>query len=131
MRSSLNHASERSLTTDCPHDTQGILLLTLSRLRLQGAGRQRSGVKCGSHVAVRQTCRDASTTGSCMDEDQKFADLRTLARMAARLAGRDPDEHVVIRIGETAAFEDVAWRYPDFLNRAEAAYKLLDSGVEF
>jgi hypothetical protein len=65
-----------------------------------------------------------------MNEEQKFADLKALARMAARLAGRDPDEQVVIQIGEAAAFEDAVWRYPDFLNRAEAAYKLL-GGVDF
>jgi hypothetical protein len=63
-----------------------------------------------------------------MDEQQKFADLKALARMAARLAGRDPDEHLVVKVGDTVAFEDFAWRYPDFTKRAEAAYQLLDSG---
>jgi hypothetical protein len=33
---------------------------------------------------------------------QKPADLETLARMAARLAGRDPDEHVRVAPGEVA-----------------------------
>lgn len=64
-----------------------------------------------------------------MDEDQRAADLETLARMAARLAGREPDERLVIKVGETVAFEDVAWRYCDFTKRAEAAYRLLESGV--
>ena len=66
-----------------------------------------------------------------MDEQQKFADLKALARIAARLAGRDPDEHIVVRLGKIVAFDDVAWRYPDFAKRAEAAYLLLDSGCEF
>ena len=66
-----------------------------------------------------------------MNEEQKFADLKTLARMAARLAGRDPDERVVIKVGDVVAFDDVAWRYPDFVQRAEAAYRLLENPVEF
>ena len=66
-----------------------------------------------------------------MDEQQKFADLQVLSRMAARLAGRDPEEHITVRIGEVVAFDDVAWRYPDFTKRAEAAYNLLKESVEF
>jgi hypothetical protein len=66
-----------------------------------------------------------------MNEEQKFADLKTLARMAARLAGRGPDEQIVVKVGDSVAFDDVAWRYPDFVKRAEAAYKLLDSGGDF
>jgi hypothetical protein len=61
-----------------------------------------------------------------METDEKFADIKLLARMAARLAGREPDAHVVVQLGEVVAFDDVAWRYPDFINRAEAAYKLLE-----
>jgi hypothetical protein len=45
--------------------------------------------------------------------------------MAARLAGRDPDEYLTMVLGEVTAFDDYIWRYPDFLNRAEAAYALL------
>ena len=60
-----------------------------------------------------------------MTGDQKRADLEMLARMAARLAGRDPDEHVSMILGEFVAFDDVMWRYPDFLSRAEAAYVVL------
>lgn len=56
---------------------------------------------------------------------QKPTDLETLARMAARLAGRDPDEHVRVAVGEVVAFDGVMWRYPDFLARAEAAYAAL------
>ena len=62
-----------------------------------------------------------------MYDAQKSADIETLARIAARLAGRDPDVHVEIRLGEVVAFSDVAWRYPDFIARAEAAYVLLDT----
>ena len=62
-----------------------------------------------------------------MYDPQKIADIETLARMAARLAGRDPGVHVEIRLGQVVAFSDVAWRYPDFMARAEAAYALLDT----
>ena len=60
-----------------------------------------------------------------MSEKKCDADLEILARMAARLAGRDPDERVRIRLGEVTAFEGTVWRYPDFLHRAEAAYEIL------
>ena len=60
-----------------------------------------------------------------MSDEQKRADLEALARMAARLAGRDPDEHVRMTLGHVVAFDDVMWRYPDFLSRAEAAYAVL------
>jgi hypothetical protein len=60
-----------------------------------------------------------------MSDGQRDDDLETLARMAARLAGRDPDEQVRIRLGEVTAFEGVVWRYPDFVHRAEAAYEVL------
>jgi hypothetical protein len=66
-----------------------------------------------------------------MNQKQKLADLQTLARMAARLAGRDADEHVEIRVGEVVAFSDVAWKYPDFVRRADAAYDLLRRGCAF
>jgi len=45
--------------------------------------------------------------------------------MAARLAGRDPDQYVHVSLGGGTAFDDVMWRYPDFLVRAEAAYEAL------
>lgn len=60
-----------------------------------------------------------------MSGDLRLEDLETLARMAARLAGRDPDSRITVRIGDLVAFDDVAWRYPDFLRRAEEALALL------
>lgn len=60
-----------------------------------------------------------------MTDAERMADIEVLARMAARLGGRDPDEHVRIRLGDVVAFDDVMWRYPDFLARAEAAYGAL------
>jgi hypothetical protein len=84
---------------------------------------------------MSQTSKHAPMTAAIppakMDEQQKFADLKTLARMAARLAGRDPDERLIVKVGEVVAFEDFAWRYPDFTKRAEAAYKLLESSNGF
>ena len=63
------------------------------------------------------------------DEKEIAADLETLARIAARLAGRDPDEHVEIRLGDVVPFSGAAWRYPDFVSRAVAAYDLLKNGL--
>ena len=54
--------------------------------------------------------------------------IETLARLAARIAGRDPDDHATITLGDVTAFDDLMWRYPDFLARAEAAYRLLEQG---
>ena len=52
-------------------------------------------------------------------------DVEMLACLAARLAGQDPDRRATIRLGGVVAFDDVVWRYPDFLARAEAAYRIL------
>ena len=60
-------------------------------------------------------------------DDQRQADIETLARMAARLAGRDPDEHVVLQLAGVVAFDGLLWCYPDFMTRAEAAYAQLGS----
>ena len=57
----------------------------------------------------------------------RAAHMESLARMAAHLAGRNPDDHATIRFGDVVAFDDVMWRYPDFLARAEAAYGLLEA----
>lgn len=62
-----------------------------------------------------------------MVDQQKVADIEVLARMAARLAGRDPDEHVRLKWGSIVGFDDLLWRYPDFLQRAERAYAVLES----
>lgn len=56
---------------------------------------------------------------------ERSEDIKTLARMAARLAGRDPDEHVILKLAGMVAFDDQLWRYPDFLTRAETAYEAL------
>ena len=45
--------------------------------------------------------------------------------MAARIAGRDPDEYVRVKLGDIVAFEGAVWRYPDFILRAKAAYAVL------
>jgi len=60
-----------------------------------------------------------------MTDDLKAADIEVLARMAARLAGRNPDEHVHLTLGDIVGFNDVMWRYPDFIARAHQAYELL------
>lgn len=56
---------------------------------------------------------------------ERLGDIEALARMAARLAGRDPDEHLTVRLAGVVAFDDQLWRYPDFLTRAETAYEVL------
>jgi hypothetical protein len=60
-----------------------------------------------------------------MTHPHRQADIETLARIAARFAGRDPDEHLRIELGGGVVFYDQAWRYHDFLTRAEAAYHTL------
>ena len=48
--------------------------------------------------------------------------------MACRLAGRDPDEHIRLKLADVVAFNGLSWRYPDFLMRADAAYNILRNG---
>jgi hypothetical protein len=62
-----------------------------------------------------------------MGEQQRLADIEILARMAARLAGRDPNEYIKLELGEVIAFDGLLWRYPDFVARAEAAYLVLET----
>ena len=57
----------------------------------------------------------------------RSADIETLGRIAGRIAGKDPDALVTIKFGEVVAFDDVAWRYPDFLARAAAVYRFLEA----
>lgn len=52
-------------------------------------------------------------------------EIKVLARMAARLAGRDPDEHIKITLGHSTFFDGPMWTYPDFLERARVAYQAL------
>ena len=54
--------------------------------------------------------------------------IEKLARLATRIAGRDPDDHATITLADVIAFDDLMWRYPDFIARAEAAYRLLERG---
>ena len=60
-----------------------------------------------------------------MSARQKSADIEVLARMAARHAGRDPDEYVKMMLANVVPFEGPMWSYPDFMARAEAAYHAL------
>ena len=72
-------------------------------------------------------CRTTARVRASRDELRMEA-IETLARLAARLAGRDPDDHALIALGDVTAFDDLMWRYPDFLAPAEAAYRLLQQG---
>ena len=67
--------------------------------------------------------------GHRMSDRQISDDIEILARMAARLAGRDPDDRTTVKLGDITAFDDLAWRYPDFLARANAAYDLLKNAT--
>lgn len=58
-------------------------------------------------------------------DEVRIEAIETLARLAARIAGRDPDDRATIKLADVIAFDDLIWRYPDFLARAEAAYRLL------
>jgi hypothetical protein len=60
-----------------------------------------------------------------MNHPERSVDIEMLAKMAARLAGRNPEELVKLELGEVLAFEGPVWRYPDFLTRAEQAYAVL------
>jgi hypothetical protein len=64
-----------------------------------------------------------------LDIRDKAAVIESLARMAAQLAGRDPDEQVRMRLAGAVVFEEVMWRYTDFLRRAEAAYEVLSAAT--
>ena len=57
--------------------------------------------------------------------DQRPVDIEVLARMAARLAGRNPDEHLTMSLGGVIPFDGPVWRYPDVMARAESAYRAL------
>lgn len=61
-----------------------------------------------------------------MPSAEKDQVIEMLARIAAHLAGRDPNEPARIEFGGVVAFDDVMWRYPDFLARANAAYHVLE-----
>jgi hypothetical protein len=61
-----------------------------------------------------------------MSNTEKEQVIEMLARIAAHLAGRDPSEQARIEFGGVVAFDDVMWRYPDFLARANAAYHVLE-----
>jgi len=63
-----------------------------------------------------------------MNDIQHAQVIETLASLAAGIAGRYPDQNHMIKLRGLVAFDDVAWRYPDFLARAEAAFVLLDQG---
>jgi hypothetical protein len=75
----------------------------------------------------RPESRATAPVPASHDELRKGA-IETLARLAARIAGRDPDERATIKLGHVVAFDDLMWRYPDFLARAEAVYRLLERG---
>jgi len=63
-------------------------------------------------------------TEACCDPLKDF-DIEMLACLAARLAGQNPVRRTTIKLGSVVAFDDLVWRYPDFLARAEAAYRIL------
>jgi hypothetical protein len=73
-------------------------------------------------VANRRAIQRAS---ACMSDKRTMADIEVLARMAARLAGRNPDEHLTMSLGGVIPFDGPVWRYPDFMARAESAYRAL------
>ena len=64
-----------------------------------------------------------------MDSDHRIAAIEGLARLACTLAGRNPDQHLRLQLGSVIVFDDLLWRYPDFVKRAEAAYGVLENGT--
>jgi PAS domain S-box-containing protein len=77
-------------------------------------------------TAQRMPERRAIARDHASGDELRMAAIETLARLSARIAGRDPDEQATIKLGDMVAFDDLMWRYPDFLARAEAAYRLLE-----
>lgn len=74
-------------------------------------------------VAVPQLTARCNETGRVrlVDDHAELA-KESLARMAAQLAGREPDERVRVELGGCVAFDDQVWRYHDFVDRAERAF---------
>ena len=60
---------------------------------------------------------------------ERSDDIEALARIAARLAGRDPDEHLTLKLADVVPFDGPMWTYPDFLTRAKAAYHALEAPI--
>jgi hypothetical protein len=57
-----------------------------------------------------------------LQADHAMSAKEHLAKMAAQLAGRHPDEKVTVSFAGYVVFNDHAWRYPDFVQRAERAF---------
>ena len=70
--------------------------------------------------------RDRPSDPPARVDDLRAAHVESLARMATHIAGRNPDDHATVKFGDVVAFDDVMWRYPDFLARADAAYHVLE-----
>ena len=79
--------------------------------------------KPDSALSHADRCAEGCNEACC--DPLKDLDIEMLACLAARLAGQDPDRRTTIKFGNIVAFDDVLWRYPDFLARAEAAYQIL------
>jgi hypothetical protein len=53
------------------------------------------------------------------------AALETLAKIAARSAGYDPDRSLAAQTGDLSDIGGPAWQHPQFIAVAEAAYAIL------
>jgi len=102
-----------------------VIAAHLARLDLKSKLSSVPDAPCNNVVAFTRKRTGKARSSPPAREAAKLADLELLARMAARLAGRDPDEHVIIKLAGLTAFEGMMWRYPDFLGRAQEAYDML------
>jgi len=87
-----------------------------------------AGNLAGAINLLLDVTRERRHRVSVSGEELRMEGIEILARLAARMAGRDPAERATIKLGDVTAFDDLLWRYPDFLARAEAAYRLLEQG---
>ena len=58
--------------------------------------------------------------------------IEVLARIAAQVAGFDPDANMTVRLGNVVAYDGPAWRYGPHLQRAARALlalQVLGSGL--
>ena len=79
-------------------------------------------------TAQRSRESHANAPAVASRDELRMEAIEMLARLAARMAGRNPDDHATIKLGQVMIFDDLMWRYPDFLARAEAVYRLLERG---
>lgn len=90
---------------------------------LRNAARQiEASGDVGEQASFLLTTQCPADTGAGPKPEQEAIAKETLAKIAAQLAGRSPDEKVTVKLAGEIAFDGQVWRYPDFIDRAERAF---------